>query len=298
MISLKQFRYLEAVVRHQHVGAAAEECAVSQPALSMQIKALEKHLGVQLLERHPKGVKPTDIGLKVTEQAQSVLTSVSDIEAYARHHRGVLTGRLRLGVIPSIAPYVLPSLLPLVRERYPGIELHIRESQTHRLTEELNQGSLDVLLAALPVDARGTEQIKLCEDRFLIATPAGFEIKGKLLASAADLKDQNLLLLEEGHCLRDQALSFCQLQQVSGINTQGASSLSTVVQMVANGMGVTFLPEISIETETQNRSVRLFRFGDPQPSRTIGLIWRASSPQKRDYVELGKLFMESIKNPL
>jgi len=289
MISLRQLRYFEAVARFSHFGRAAEHCAISQPALSMQVQDLENELGLQLIERRPKGMRLTSEGREIARRATSILAEVRDLGDYAHHRAGLLSGPLHLGVIPSVAPYVLPPLLPFLREAYPDLDLHIRETQTHALLQQLLDGTLDLLLLALPVEHPDVETIRLFEDRFLLALPRKRRTHGLVRATPDLLKEDRLLLLEEGHCMRDQALAFCQLRQVDSINTFGASSLSTIVQMVANGLGLTLLPEISVELETRRADVRLMRFAEPEPSRILGLAWRSTSPRKRDFVELGKL---------
>ncbi len=289
MISLKQLRYFDSVARLKHFGKAAEQCAVTQPALSMQIQELEKELGVQLIERSRSGVLLTEAGREITRRATRVLGEARDIVDFARRHGKLLSGPLHLRVIPSIAPYVLPALLPLVREKFPDLDLHLRETQTHTLLEELLDGALDLLLLALPVDNPEVETTKLFNDRFLLAMPKSRRLSNKIRATPELLEQDRLLLLEEGHCLRDQALSFCNLRRVDNIDTFGASNLSTIVQMVANGLGMTLLPELSIKLECRNDDIRLMRFTDPQPRRVVGLAWRKSSPRKSHFVELGKL---------
>lgn len=295
MVSIRQLRYLDAVARFNHFRRAAEHCAVTQPALSMQIQDLETELGLQLLERLPKGTRLTVEGREVAQRAVRILAEVRDLADYARHRASVLTGPLHFGVIPSVAPYVLPQLLPFLRKKYPDLDLHIRETQTHTLMQQLLDGTLDLLLLALPVEHSDVETIRLFEDRFLLALPKGRRTHGVVRATPDLLKDDRLLLLEEGHCLRDQALAFCHLRKVENFNTFGASSLSTIVQMVANGLGLTLLPEISVDLETRRADVRLMRFVEPEPSRTLGLVWRASCPRKRDFAELGKLITSVTK---
>ncbi len=289
MTSLKQLRYFEAVARFNHFGRAAEHCSVSQPALSMQIQELEKNLGLQLVERRSKGVRLTVEGKEMALRVSRILAEVRDLTDFARQRAGLLSGALHLGVIPSVAPYVLPPLLPVLREQHPGLDLHIRETQTQVLLQQLLDGTLDLLLLALPVNHPEIETIRLFEDRFLLALPRTHRTQGRVGATADLIKGDRLLLLEEGHCLRDQALTFCQLRQVDSINTFGASSLSTIVQMVANGLGLTLLPEISVDLETRHADIRVMRFADPEPSRTLGLAWRSTCSRKRDFVEVGRL---------
>jgi len=289
MTSLKQLRYFEAVARFNHFGRAAEHCAISQPALSMQIQELEKKLGLQLIERRSKGVRLTVEGREMALRASRILAEVRDLTDFARQRASLLSGALHLGVIPSVAPYVLPPLLPILREQYPGLDLHIRETQTQVLLQQLLDGTLDLLLLALPVNHPEIETARLFEDRFLLALPRTHRTQGRVRATADLIKGDRLLLLEEGHCLRDQALTFCQLRQVDSINTFGASSLSTIVQMVANGLGLTLLPEISVDLESRHADIRVMRFAEPEPSRTLGLAWRSTCSRKRDFVEVGRL---------
>ncbi|HKS18291.1 MAG TPA: LysR substrate-binding domain-containing protein [Bradyrhizobium sp.] len=298
MISLKQLRYFETVARTKHFGKAAEQCAVTQPALSMQIQELEKTLGVQLIERSRSGVMLTEAGRDIARRASRVLADTRDIVDFARTQGNLLAGPLHFGVIPSIAPYVLPALLPVVRDRFPDLDLHLRETQTHYLVDELLDGALDLLLLALPVDDPEIETIKLFNDRFLLALPKSRHVTNRLRATPDLLQQDRLLLLEEGHCLRDQALSFCNLRRVDNIDTFGASNLSTIVQMVANGLGMTLLPELSIKLECRHDDIKLMRFTDPQPRRVVGLAWRKSSPRKRHFVELGKLITQATSGQM
>jgi LysR family hydrogen peroxide-inducible transcriptional activator len=297
-MTLKQLRYFEAVARTRHFGKAALQCSVTQPALSMQIQELEKELGVQLMERGRTGVMLTEAGREIASRASRVLAESRDIVDFARRQGNILSGPLHLGVIPSVAPYVLPGLLPLVRDRFPDLDLHLRETQTHHLVGELLDGALDLLLLALPVDNPEIETIKLFNDRFLLAMPKSRRIPNRIRATPELLQQDRLLLLEEGHCLRDQALSFCNLRRVDNIDTFGASNLSTIVQMVANGLGMTLLPELSIKLECRHDDIRLMRFADPQPRRVVGLAWRRSSPRKRHFVEFGKLITSATSGQM
>jgi LysR family hydrogen peroxide-inducible transcriptional activator len=293
MISLKQLRYFSAVAQTGHFGLAAEHCAVTQPALSMQVQDLEKELGLQLLERGRKGVSLTPGGREIAERATRVLADVNDLIDSARQLAGSFTGTLRFGAIPSIAPYLLPQLLPLIRATYPDLDLHLRETQTQKLLDELVDGQLDVVLLALPVEHAGIETAPLFDDRFLLALPASRKIAAKVRATPELLRSDRLLLLEEGHCLRDQALAVCDLRKVESIDMFGASSLSTIVQMVSNGLGLTLLPELSLDLETRRADIRVMRFADPEPQRVIGLAWRETSPRKRDFAALGELIVQA-----
>ncbi len=298
MITLKQLKYFDTVARTRHFGKAAEQCAVTQPALSMQIQELEKTLGVQLMERSRNGVILTEAGREIAGRATRILADTRDIVDFAHGQGNVLSGPLHLGVIPSVAPYVLPALLPLIRDRFPDLDLHLRETLTHHLVSELLDGALDLLLLALPIENPEIEAMELFNDRFLLAVPKSRNIPNRIRATPDLLRQDRLLLLEEGHCLRDQALSFCSLRRVDNIDTFGASSLSTIAQMVVNGLGVTLLPELSIKLECRHDDIRLMRFTDPQPHRVIGLAWRRSSPRKRHFVELGKLITSATSEQM
>jgi LysR family hydrogen peroxide-inducible transcriptional activator len=289
MISLKQLRYFDAVARTSHFGEAAEHCAVTQPALSMQIQELEKELGVQLLERGRRGVSLTESGKDIAQRAARVLADVRDLVDFARVHHNTLSGPLGMGVIPSLAPYILPQLLPKLQQNYPDLDLSIRETQTQSLVRELLEGQLDLLLLALPVEHPDIETLRLFDDRFLLALSSTHRRPKRVRATPDLLDGDKLLLLEEGHCFRDQALAFCNLKRVDNVNTLGASSLSTLAQMVANGLGMTLLPEVSVPLELRHADIHVMRFVDPEPKRTIGLAWRKSSPRKRRFVELGEM---------
>jgi LysR family transcriptional regulator, hydrogen peroxide-inducible genes activator len=293
MISLKQLRYFDAVVRTGHFGKAAEQCAVTQPALSMQIQEMEKDLGVPVLERGRNGVIPTEAGREIAGRAARILSEVRDIVDFARRQGETLAGPLHFGVIPSVAPYLLPALLPLIRSKFPDLDLSLRETQTQHLVDELIDGGLDLLLLALPIEHAEVETMKLFTDRFLLAMPKSRRIASRIRATSDLLKQDRLLLLEEGHCLRDQALAFCSLRRVDNIDTFGASNLSTLVQMVANGLGLTLLPQLAVDLEGRRGDIKLMRFADPEPRRVIGLAWRKSSPRKRHFAELGKLIAQA-----
>ncbi len=292
-VTLKQLRYFDALAREQHFGRAANACAVTQPALSMQIQELEASLGLALVERTRAGVKLTPKGAEIARRAQRLLNDARDLVDFAKQSGGILSGALRLGVIPSVAPYLLPPLLPLLRDAYPDLELHVRETQTHVLTDELVEGKLDVLLLALPIKHPDVETLAIFEDRFLLALPSSAKLTGRVRATKELIEGDRLLLLEEGHCLRDQALTFCSLQQVDSVNTFGASSLATIVEMVSAGLGITLLPEVCLGVESRNRTIKVIRFGDPQPSRSIGLAWRRSCPRADDFKALSDLVAQA-----
>ncbi|MEM7044849.1 MAG: LysR substrate-binding domain-containing protein [Pseudomonadota bacterium] len=285
-LTLKQLRYFSALAETLHFGRAAKVCHVSQPALSMQIKELEAHLGVTLVERSSAGLLLTMEGQEIAARARGILMSVQDLADVASHHRQPLAGRLRLGVIPSIGPYLLPTLLPEAHQAYPDLQLNLRESQTQTLVDDLLEGRLDLLLLALPVEPDEIDTLALFDDRFSVALPRSHGLSGRDAVTQDELSDEHLLLLEEGHCLRDQALAVCQSAKTDEFR---ASSLATVVQMVANGYGVTILPALSLPTEIDEAGpIAIVPFADPAPFRTIGLAWRRSSPHEEEFVELGR----------
>jgi len=288
-VTLKQLRYFDALARELHFGRAADSCSVTQPALSMQIHEMEQNLGLALVERTKSGVQLTAKGHEIAARSSRILGDVRDLVAYAQHANSILAGALRLGVIPSVAPYLLPPLLPLLREAYPELELHVRETQTQVLTDELLEGKLDVLLLALPLKHPDLTNRVLFEDKFLLAVPKERKLSGRVRATKELIEHERLLLLEEGHCLRDQALTYCNLQQVDAVNTFGASSLATIVEMVSAGFGITLLPEMAVTIEERGRDIMLVRFVEPEPYRTIGLVWRSTSPRTQDFEELGRL---------
>lgn len=295
MTTLKQLRYLSALAAHRHFGKAAEACAITQPALSMQIRELEKDLGVDLVERRPGDVMLTEAGLEVARRAEHVLAATRDLADFARHSGRPLTGRLRLGVIPTLAPYVLPQLLPVLQQRHTELRVELRETQTRVLMDELMRGALDTVLLALPVNERDIESLRLFDDPFLLAMPADDPLAGAARVSSAEIDARRLILLEEGHCLRDQALAFCGTARHDMPAGLGATSLATVMQMVANGYGVTLVPKIAIGVEVRDERVKVLRFRDPEPARHIGLAWRRTSPRKVDFIALGQIVTEVLR---
>jgi LysR family transcriptional regulator, hydrogen peroxide-inducible genes activator len=293
MVSLRQLRYLESLAETRHFGHAAEACAVSQPALSMQIKELEDELQVSLVERRKSGIELTEHGEEIARRARSILASVRDLLDYAKQQEGVLSGVLKLGAIPSIAPYLLPAALPELQSRFPGLNLQLRETVTETLLRELVTGDLDVVLIALPIADPELETLHLFDDRFILAARATRANKRNRHATVDMLRGERLLLLEEGHCLRDQALSYCHMLTPEARESFGASSLATIVQMVANGYGITLLPEMAIASEIHSGAdIRLLRFVAPEPKREIGLAWRKTSPRKGDFVQFGQLLRD------
>jgi LysR family hydrogen peroxide-inducible transcriptional activator len=294
MITLRQLRYLSALAKHGHFGRAAEACAVTQPALSMQIRDLERTLGVKVVERRPGEVILTDVGREIARRGEDVLAASRDLVDFARHRAGLLTGRLALGVIPSLAPYLLPRILPVLQRQFPELRLELRETQTRQLVEEIKSGALDAAMLALPLGEPEIETLSLFEDLFLLAVPSDDPRSPEDRVRARDIDQRRLILLEDGHCLRDQALAFCATAARGNASRAAgqafaASSLSTVMQMVASGYGVTLIPQIAADVERRDDRVKFLRLEHPQPGRTIGLAFRPTSPRKADFAALGEV---------
>jgi LysR family hydrogen peroxide-inducible transcriptional activator len=294
MLTLRQLRYLSALAEHRHFGKAAEACSVTQPALSMQIRELEKLLGTRLVERRPGDVVLTEIGREVARRGELMLTAARDLVDFGQHRGRLLSGRLVFGVIPTLAPYVLPKILPMLQQRYPDLRVEVRETQTKNLIEELVRGTLDVIMLALPVAEADLETLELFSDPFLLAVPADDPRPANERVRAQDIDQRQLILLEEGHCLRDQALAYCAGERRDATLGLGATSLATVMQLVANGYGITLVPQVSIDVEVRDERVKLLRFALPQPGRTIGLAWRPTSPRKADFHALGEVVTDAL----
>ncbi|MGR3321493.1 MAG: LysR substrate-binding domain-containing protein [Pseudooceanicola sp.] len=275
-LTMKHLRYFEALARHGHFGHAAEACSISQPALSVQMKELEALLGAPLIERTPRRIRLTSLGEALAERARDILRAVDEIEDLARAAQGPLAGRLRLGVIPTVAPYLLPRLIRELSSAFPGLDLRPREAVTGRLIADLLHGRLDAAIVALPVSEPGLHERRLFDEEFVLVRhedEAGDPVPGPDM-----LREMRLLLLEEGHCFRDQALSFCRLGASAPRELMEGSSLATLVQMVGAGIGITLIPEMAVPVETRATSVSVARLPEPRPTRTIGMIWRKTTP--------------------
>jgi LysR family hydrogen peroxide-inducible transcriptional activator len=286
-ITFKQLLYFDALAGHCHFGRAAAACAISQPALSMQIKELEETLGGVLLERGARQVRLTRFGEEIAKRARDILRSVDELGDFARASQDRLVGRLRIGMIPTIAPYLLPTVIENLTRMHPELEIHVRETMTPRLIQELAEGRLDTAILALPVSEPSLTEAVLFSENFLLVRPG--EDEGTPVPSSERLREMRLLLLEEGHCFRDQALSFCKMQASAPREVLDASSLSTLVQMVGAGIGVTLIPEMAVAVETRSAPVSVVRFKNPQPSRTVGMVWRKTSPLARQLRQLSEV---------
>ena len=290
-LTIKQLRYFEALVRHSHFGRAAEACAISQPAMSVQIRELEESLGTDLFERGARQVRLTGFGEEFALRVRGILRSIDELGDLARASQDQLTGRLRIGVIPTIAPYLLPTIIGTLTRSYEGLDIHVRETLTRKLITEVSEGRLDTAIVALPVSEPSLTEVALFTENFVLVRPG--EDEGKPVPNREMLREMRLLLLEEGHCFRDQALSFCKMYSVRPRELLDGSSLSTLVQMVGAGIGVTLIPEMAVAVETRSAPVSVARFRNPQPSRTIGMIWRKASPLGRQLEEISEVVRQS-----
>ena len=293
-LTLKQLRYFDALAHHAHFGRAADACAISQPALSVQIKELEETLGTPLFERGPRHVRLTSFGEECVVQVRAILRDVDALGELARASRAGLSGKLRIGVIPTIAPYLLPALIGKLRDEQPQIDVHVRETVTPRLVKELADGRIDTAIVALPVNEPSFQEVPLFSEAMVLVRPATDALTP--VPRADGLQDMRLLLLEEGHCFRDQALSFINLRSPLTREGLDGSSLSTLVQMVGAGIGVTLLPEMAVSVETRAAPVCVDRFAGPQPSRRIGMIWRKTNPLADRLLQLSEIVREAARH--
>jgi LysR family hydrogen peroxide-inducible transcriptional activator len=277
-LKLKDLRYLVALADERHFGRAAQACFVSQPTLSAQLKKLEEYLGVQLIERNPGQVTLTEPGEQIVARARRILEASDEVVTLAKSHRDPLAGKLRLAVLPTIGPYLLPRLTREIRKSLPRLELRLYEFQTSVMLEKLHAGAIDVGILALPVATEGLECRRLYDEPFTVAMPEHHRLAKRPSVRVEDLKDESLLLLDDGHCLRDQALEVCSRVGVQEKQDFRATSLETLRQMVATGAGITLLPEMASQgAYGKAQGVVVRPFAKPAPSRKIGAVWRKTS---------------------
>ncbi|WP_019203299.1 hydrogen peroxide-inducible genes activator [Tsukamurella sp. 1534] len=289
--TLAQLRAFVAVARSRHFGTAAAKLGVSQPSLSQALSSLEAGLGVQLVERSTRKVLITEAGTALLEQASGIVSSAAELVSSAAGLTGELRGNLRLGMIPTVAPYRLPGLLPRLRADVPDLAVTVVEDQTARLLEALRAGRIDVAMLALPALSSGLGEIPLYDEDFVLVVPPDHPLAGRDDLAADDLTGLPLLLLDEGHCLRDQALDLCR-QAESGVDVIGdtrAASLATIVQCVSGGLGVTLLPEPAVSVELRGTDLATARFAAPAPGRRIGLVYRGSSAKTEGFAKLAEI---------
>lgn len=285
-ITFKQLRYFEALAKHGHFGRAAEVVSISQPALSMQIKELEDTLGAALFERSARSVRLSRLGRDFAPRVREILRAVDELGDMARSAHGQFVGRLGLGVIPTIAPYLLPAVIRQLGADYPDLDVHVRETLTDRLVADLSDGRIDCAIVALPLDELALTEHVLFEEEFVFVRPD--TQAGEPAPRHSDLSTMRMLLLEEGHCFRDQALSFCQLSSAQQRDGLDGSSLSTLVQMVGVGIGVTMLPQMAVPVETRMAAVDVVRFDGSSPRRSVGMVWRRTNPLADQFVDLAR----------
>ncbi len=290
-LSMKHLRYFDALARLGHFGRAAEACSISQPALSVQVKELEDLVGAPLVERGGRRIRLTGLGEEFAARTQAILRAVDDLEDLGRAAHGPLAGRLRLGIIPTVAPYLLPDIIKALARLYPGLDPRPREAITQRLIEDLAEARLDVAIVALPISEPALEEIPLFEEEFVLVRP--LEDIGKPVPVSERLHEMRLLLLEEGHCFRDQALSVCNIAPTSTRDLMEGSSLSTLVQMVGAGIGVTLIPQMAVDTEMHSAAVCVSRLAEPRPTRTIGMVWRKTNPLSGRFAVIANIVREA-----
>ncbi len=299
--TLRQLRFLVAVVERRHFGAAAEECLVSQSALSAAIQELEVLLGVKLLERTKRVVIPTAVGLDLAERARSLLRGAEELVEAAHDARDPLSGALQLGVIPTIGPFLIPRIMPVLHESFPKLKIYLREEQSAPILARLESGQADAAIIALPYPADGLETMELSRDRFYVVFPPEHRLAARRKnrvhdkIRAQDLAADDLLLLEDGHCLREHALAACSLEGARRNNGFQGTSLHTLVQMAANGLGVTLVPEMAIQAGIL-RGLNLIAapLEDDSPPRVIALAWRLSSSRKAMFRQLGEVLRDAL----
>ncbi|CAH0223776.1 Hydrogen peroxide-inducible genes activator [Agrobacterium fabrum] len=289
-LSMKHLRYFDALAKIGHFGRAAQACAISQPALSLQIRELEELIGAPLVERGSRQIRLTALGEEFAERTRAILRSVDELQDLARAGHGPLSGRLRIGVIPTVAPYLLPQVIKTLTRHYSGLEARPREAVTQKLIEDLLEARLDMAIVALPVSEPALEEVPLFSEEFILVRP--MEDAGMPVPSADKLGEMRLLLLEEGHCFRNQALSFCSTTNAPPRVLMEGSSLSTLVQMVGAGIGVTLIPQMAVDMETRQSTVSVFRLAEPRPSRTIGIVWRKSNPLSAQFAHISEIVRE------
>ena len=296
-MTLQELRYIVALAEKGHFVRAAEACNVGQPTLSTQLKKLEDYLGVTLFERNKHQLIPTPIGEEILDRARVALTAVEEIRDLARRGTDPMNGVLRLGVFPTLGPYLIPHLLPVIRRTYPQLHLFLREDLTSNLLDRLRHGRLDVLLLALPVRGDDVETNPLFREAFMVALPTDHPLASKEQIEERDLDDQNVLLLEEGHCMRDQALAICGTRASDEREELKATSLETLRQMVAAGVGCTLLPALAAAPgagSIERGMIQIRPFARPVPTRTIGMVWRRHYPREAAVRGLADLIVANL----
>jgi LysR family hydrogen peroxide-inducible transcriptional activator len=297
--TLRQLQYLVAVIELKHFGHAADQCFVTQSTLSAGIQDLEALLDATLIERTNRKVLPTPLGLEIAQRAQHILSLSADLVDIAQSERSPSTGRIRIGVIPSICPFLLPKSLPSIRQQLPQLELVLIEDQSEKLLDKLRSGKIDVALLAFPFDIEGLNHQIFAEESFWVALPTNHPLAARKQILADQLPIDDLLLLSEGHCLREHALSACQLPTTSQRTSLQGTSLYTLIEMVAGGLGITLIPEMAINSDMVSHadiSIRPLITTDKKPMRELGLVWRPSYPRTETLEQLSATFATALKS--
>ena len=298
-MNLRDLQYLVALAEHRHFGRAAQACFVSQPTLSTQIRKLEDELGVALVERTPRKVLLTGVGREIAQRARAVLDEVEQIRAIARRTLDPESGTLRLGIFPTLGPYLLPHVVPKIRERFPRLELLLIEEKTEVVLRQLREGRLDAGILALPIHDDQLHAEFLFEEPFLLAVPERHDLARRRTLQLEDLADESLLLLDDGHCLRDQALEVCHRSGANEKSGFRATSLETLRQMVAANVGITLLPTLAVQPPVAHSgNVHLVPFRGHAPSRRIAMVWRKSTAMAGFLNKLAEIFRELPKHLL
>ncbi len=292
----KQLRYFVALEQIGHFGKAAEACFVSQPAFSVAIRELESTLNIQLVDRTNKNVTVTSLGRDIAVQARQVLRDLEELVDIAQGNQQPLTGQLKLGVIPTIAPFLLPRLLPALRKSYPNLKLYLKEDLTDRVYSRLMDGELDIILIALPYELRNVTEMSLFKDHFYLAHQAKSTLVDPAHYQVSELPEDSILLLEDGHCMRDHALTACSIKNADKVSNITATSLLTLVQMVDADLGVTYLPEMAIGSSLlKNTRIKTTAL-DKDSFREIGLVWRKASTRGDEFELLGRFIKENYQS--
>ncbi len=291
--TVKQLRYLIELEKHGHFGKAAEACFVSQSAFSVAIRELESTLGTQLFDRTNKSVTITAMGQEIVVQARLVIRDLEALMDMAQVSSEPLSGKLRLGVIPTISPFLLPKILPKLRSHFPQLQLFLQEDTTQRVYERLMSGELDLILIAFPYELRNVEKMKLFNDQFLLAYKAGSQFIDSQKVTVEHLQSESILLLEDGHCLRDHALSACKIRNLNKVSHFAASSLLTLIEMVEADLGVTYLPEMAKDSPMLKNTNIKTQAMPKNSHREIGLIWRQGSARGEEFKMLGEFIKKN-----
>lgn len=289
-MNFKELEYLVAVDDERHFHRAAEKCFVSQPTLSGQLKKLEDELGVMLVERNNRQVSMTEVGQEIAKRARIILADVKDIKTISQSYHDPMVGELRLGIIPTIAPYLLPIIMPKLSKEFPKLTIWLYEYQTHILIEKLRNAELDCLILALPIEKHEFVEENLFREPFRLAIKKGEPLAKQKIINMSDISKQELLLLEEGHCLREHVLDACVLAGVKEKGQYQATSLETLRHMIGEGMGITLMPELAVPSKTtKSDNIRYLEFDEPKPNRRIGMIYRKNSYREETFHNMNEL---------